>query len=165
MRSAYAAWRDQQMPEAPPIAVRVVSSTDPSLAPVGAATMTATVGCIPYRLRDGAWSYARRDRLRAIVTAQIARVLPGFAESVLACEVLVPPDFEEQIGATEGDLWGGEIAAGQMFGRRPGVAHSPPRSFLRGFYLAGKSTPAGPLATGAAGAVAARAVLADLGRR
>jgi phytoene dehydrogenase-like protein len=161
---AYAEWRAQTIPEAPPLALRVVSATDPSLAPLGGATLTATVGCIPQRLFDGLWSYARRDHLRSIVTMQIERVLPGFADSVLACDVLVPPDFEEQIGATGGDLRGGELASDQMFGRRPGFADAAPRSFLRGLYLAGKSTPAGPLATGAAGAIAARAVLGDLGR-
>ncbi len=164
-RKAYAAWRSQLIPDVPPIAVCIVSATDPSLAPLGAATMTVTVGCIPYRRMDRAWCFWKRDELRVRVLAQLEPLFPGITQSVLGWEVLAPPDIEDQLGASEGDLSGGEMAPDQMFDLRPGFSTAPPRTFLRGLYLAGKSTPAGPLFTGAAGAIAARAVLSDLGRR
>lgn len=164
LRNAYAAWRVRQIPAMPPIALRCVSAFDRSLCPAGAATLTATIGCVPYRLADGPWSHDRRDRLRAMCVAWIGRVLPGFSNSILGCEVLVPPDFEQQIEFAEGDLLGGEIAADQMFDMRPGLEPASPRTFLHGLYLAGPSTPAGPLATCASGAIAARAVLTDFKR-
>jgi phytoene dehydrogenase-like protein len=81
----------------------------------------------------------------------------------VGAELIVPPDIEEQIGATEGDLHGGELAADQMLDLRPGFEGATgARTPIRGFYLAGPSTAAGPLATGAAGAIAAATVLADL---
>lgn len=165
IRKAYAAWRSQLIPEMPPTAVRIVSATDPSLAPLGAATMTVTVGCIPYRRVDGAWCFWKRDELRVRVLAKLEQIFPGITQTVVGWEVLAPPDIEEQLGASEGDLSGGEMAPDQMFDLRPGFSIAPPRTFLRGLYLAGKSTPAGPLFTGAAGAIAARAVLSDLGRQ
>jgi phytoene dehydrogenase-like protein len=74
----------------------------------------------------------------------------------LASRLIVPPDIETALGRTDGDLDGGEIAADQMLDARPG-----PRMPIRGFYLAGPSSVAGPLGTCAAGLVAARAFLAD----
>ncbi len=155
LSAAYAAWRAGLIPDAPPSVLRLVSASDPSLAPKGAATLTATLGAIPFRLFDGAWTHEKRDLLRARALSAAER---AFADlRVVAAEVIAPPDIEEQLGATEGDLWGGEIAADQMLDMRPG-----PRTAIGGLYLAGPSTAAGPLATCASGVAAARAVLADL---
>lgn len=155
LSAAYAAWRAGLIPDAPPIVLRLVSASDPSLAPKGAATLTATLGCIPFRLFDGAWTREKRDSLRERALAAAERTFPGLR--VAACEIIAPPDIEEALGATEGDLWGGEIAADQMLDLRPG-----PRTDIAGLYLAGPSSAAGPLATCASGVAAARAVLADL---
>jgi phytoene dehydrogenase-like protein len=159
---AYAAWCAGLIPEAPPLTLRVVSATDPSLAPVGGAVLTVTAGCIPHRLFDGAWTHARREELRMKILAQIDEALPGVSSPILGAELIVPPDIEEQIGASEGDLAGGELAADQMLDLRPGLEALGARTPIRGFYLAGPSTAAGPLATCAAGAIAAATVLADL---
>ena len=155
LSASYAAWRAGLIPEKPPMLFRLVSASDPSLAPKGAATLTATLGSIPFRLFDGAWTHEKRDALgaRALATARSV-----FADlRVAASAVIAPPDIEEALGATEGDLWGGELAADQMLDMRPG-----PRTEISGLYLAGPSTAAGPLATCASGVAAARAVLADL---
>jgi len=165
-RVAHSAWSQSLIPEIPPIQLRCVSACDPSLAPIGAATLTATVGCIPYKLFDGPWAHEKREALLNTVLKAIDAVIANFSQTVLAADVLVPPDIEHQIGCSEGDLDGGEIAPDQMFGARPGLRIAPPRTFLRGLYLAGRSTPTGPLATCAAGTIAARAIIADFaGRR
>jgi phytoene dehydrogenase-like protein len=153
--ASYAAWRAGMIPEAPPTLLRLVSASDPSLAPQGAATLTATLASIPFRLFDGAWTHEKRDALRDRATAAAKTVFPDL--SVAAAEVIAPPDIEEALGATEGDLWGGEIASDQMLDMRPG-----PRTEIHGLYLAGPSSAAGPLATCASGVAAARAVLADM---
>mgnify|MGYP001547362543 CR=1 FL=1 len=155
LSAAYAAWRAGLVPDVPPVMLRLVSASDPSLAPKGAATLTATLGAIPFRLFDGAWTHEKRDLLRERALAAARRAFPGLR--VAATEVIAPPDIEEALGATEGDLWGGEIAADQMLDMRPG-----PRTEIAGLYLAGPSSAAGPLATCASRVAAARAVLADL---
>ena len=76
--------------------------------------------------------------------------------------LLVPPDIEEALGTTNGDLDGGEIAPDQMFGFRPFVDRKAPYTPVGGLYLAGGSSPAAPLGGCVAGAVAAEAVFADL---
>ncbi len=159
---AYAAWRVGTIADRLPIALRFVSASDPGLAPVGAAVLTATLGCVPFRLFDGAWTREKRDRLRDLTLAAIEAVLPGTTARVLASETIVPPDIEEALGATEGDLMGGEIAADQMLDAGPWPDHPGPRSPIRGLYLAGSQLSTGALATCAAGALAARALAADL---
>jgi phytoene dehydrogenase-like protein len=162
---AYAAWHAGLMPELAPLSLRAVSAADPSLAPPGAATVTATVACVPHRLFDGAWTHAKREELRGQILARIDAALPGTSAHILGSELILPPDMEEQIGATAGDLGGGEFAPDQMLDLRPGLeGASGARSPISGFYLAGPSTAAGPLATCASGALAAAAILADLKR-
>lgn len=143
--------------------LRFASCVDPSLAPDGKATLAVTIGCVPHRFFDGAWTNARRDQLRERALRAIESALPGTTERILGLKLIVPTDIEEAIGRTEGDLSGGEIAPDQMLGMRPWTARGleAPRTALRGFYIAGPSTTAGALATCASGAAAADAVLAD----
>lgn len=146
----------------PPVTLRVVSATDPGLAPAGKAVMTATLSGIPKRLFDGAWTREKRDIVRDRALTAADAVLPGVTARVLAAEVIVPPDVEAALGASEGDLTGGEIAADQMLGFRPWVDGAGPRTPVAGLYLAGPSTAAGVVASCASGVHAARAVLSDM---
>jgi phytoene dehydrogenase-like protein len=159
--SAHAAWRNATLPERLPMTLRLVSAADPRLAPQGCATMTATIGCIPHRLFDGAWTNEKRDVLRRRILSGIEDVLPGTAARVLASELILPPDIEDALGATAGDLDGGEIAPDQMSGWRGFAGCSGGRTPIAGLYLGGRSSPVGPLGTCAAGVAAARAIMAD----
>jgi phytoene dehydrogenase-like protein len=161
---AYASWREGMIAKRLPVALRFPSVLDPSLCPRGAAVMTATIGCVPARLFDGSWTREKRDALRAAVLATIEEVFPGLHMRVVATELIVPPDIEETLGLTDGDLWGGEIAPDQMFDLRPWNESGGPRTAIKGVYLAGPSSAAGPHGTCAAGVIAARAIMADLGR-
>jgi phytoene dehydrogenase-like protein len=156
------AWRAGGIADDLPATLRVVSASDPGLAPPGSAVLTVTLGAVPFRLFDGAWTREKRDilRNRALGAAEIA--FPGIAGAVVAADVITPSDMDESLGATEGDLCGGEIAADQMLGFRPWADPPAPRTSVRGLYLAGPSSPLGPLATCAAGVIAAEAVMADL---
>jgi phytoene dehydrogenase-like protein len=162
MARAHAAWRKGLLTQNLPIAMRVVSAIDPSLAPTRAAVMTATIGCVPYRLFDGTWTQERRDQLQAQVLGAIESVLPGMGARIVGLELITPADIEESIGCTDGDLAGGEIAPDQMLGMRPwGRRVRGPRTPLRGLYLAGPSSLMGTLTTCGGGAAAARAAIAD----
>jgi phytoene dehydrogenase-like protein len=159
---ACAAWRSGTVPDAPPVTLDLVSAADPSLAPVGQAVLTATLGCIPHHLFDGAWTHEKREALRTATLARIEALLPGTAEHVLASQLIVPPDIEETLGVSEGDLDGGEFAPDQMFALRGFAEHPGGRTPIAGLYLGGHASPAGPFGTCAAGVAAARAVMADL---
>ncbi len=161
--AALAAWRGGVIAQRLPVSLRFDSATDPGLAPAGAAVMTATIGCVPHTLFDGAWSREKRATFGARVLASIEAVFPGIAASVVGAELFAPPDFEDALGVTAGDLQGGEIAPDQMFGWRPWSDRKSPYTPVEGLYLAGPSSAAAPLGGCAAGAIAADAVAADLG--
>lgn len=159
---AYRTWRSAAVPEKPPAVVRLVTAVDPFLAPDGAAVLTVTLGAVPYAPFDGAWTKEKRDRLRDKAFAAAEAALPGTLKRAKAFELLAPPDMESMIGATEGDLMGGEMTASQMLGFRPFPQCRGARTPVHGLYLAGPSSALGPLATCASGVAAATAVLADL---
>jgi phytoene dehydrogenase-like protein len=96
------------------------------------------------------------------VVEAIDGVFPGLSARIAGVKLIAPPDIEEALGLTDGDLWGGEIAADQMFELRPWSGG--PRTPIKGVYLAGPSSATGPLATCSAGVIAAYAIAADLGR-
>lgn len=159
LTKAYEAWRNGIVPDEPPLTLRLVSASDPRLSPVGKAVLTVTLGCIPHTLFDGAWTNEKRLALRDRTVARIDGALSGIAANVLGSELIVPPDIEEQLGITNGDLDGGEIAPDQMFGFRGFDAYPGTRTPIEGLYLGGIS-PA--FETCAAGVAAARAVMADI---
>jgi phytoene dehydrogenase-like protein len=159
---ACAAWRAGRLGEVLPVRLQVVSDADPRLAPQGRAVLTATLGCVPRRLFDGAWSNEKRSGLRDQALAQIETVLPEIRAHVLAATLLVPSDIEEALGVTEGDLDGGEIAPDQMFAQRGFAGWPGGRTPIAGLYLGGRSAPAGTFGSCIAGSTAARAVMADL---
>ena len=144
------------MPKAPPLLLDLVSRRDASLAPPGAATATVTLSAVPYRLFDGGWTAEKRTALAARSLLRIEKLLPGTLATIQAIRILTPPDMENLLGATGGDLNGGVLAPDQMLSLRPA-----PRTSMPGFYLGGRSTQAGALGTGAAGFAAAAALMAD----
>jgi phytoene dehydrogenase-like protein len=161
LAAANSACRAGLIPDTPPAIARLISATDPALAPAGKAVLTLTLGAIAHRLFDGGWTRDKRDRLKARGLQILETALPGLSARVLAARLFVPPDMEAALGATGGDVWGGEIAADQMLGDRPGHGAVAPRTPLPGLYLAGGSTAAGLGASLASGAHAARAIIAD----
>jgi phytoene dehydrogenase-like protein len=78
--------------------------------------------------------------------------------------VIVGADVEQALGATEGDLDGGEIAADQILDSRPvrGAEWRDSRTPIASLFLAGRSSGASPFLLGASGSLAARAIIADL---
>jgi phytoene dehydrogenase-like protein len=159
---AHAAWRAGIISEKLPLTLRFPSRVDPGLAPTGGAVMTVSIGAVPHTLFDGVWTNEKRNLLTARALDAIEQVFPGIGATIVGLELLTPPDIEQQLGATAGDLDGGEIAPDQMFAFRPGLSRKSPRTPVQGLYLAGPSSAAGPLGTCAAGAIAADALLADL---
>ena len=164
LSAASQAWRNGVVAETLPITLAVPSRHEPALAPYGSATVTATLGAVPFRLFDGAWTHEKRELLRRRTLGAVEAVIPGFSDRVLGSEVVAPPDIEDALGATDGDLLGGEIAGDQMLGTGPWAKPALPRTPIAGLYLAGSNLTASAFATCAAGAAAAHALIADRGR-
>jgi len=147
-------FRHHVPPLLPPMLVDPVSARDPSLAPHGGAVVTLTLSCIPAKPFDGPWTQEKREML---LERALARLQPLGLPPLLAAATILPPDMEEALGLTGGDLDGGALASDQMLAFRPGA-----RTQVPGLYLAGPSSAAGPLGLGVAGLVAALALMADL---
>ena len=95
---------------------------------------------------------------RAPVIDLIDRFAPGFEGILESYEVLGPPDIEERIGLTGGNIFQGEVTPDQMWEGRF-AARTP----VDGLYMCGAAThPAGSVIA-LNGRNAASAVLADQG--
>jgi phytoene dehydrogenase-like protein len=121
--------------------------------------MSAYAQYVPYELADGDWD-GRRGEIGELVLDLIETYAPDVRDCVVEFDVLGPPDIEERIGLTGGNIFQGEILPKQMWDRR-----LEPRTPVQGLYLCGAAThPAGSVIA-LNGRNAAMAVLEDAGVR
>jgi phytoene dehydrogenase-like protein len=130
---------------------------DPSVAPPGSHVMSVFAQYSPYELADGDWE-SRRDEIGEAALDLIETYAPDLRDCVTETEVLGPPDVEERIGLTGGNIFQGETLPDQMWDRR-----LESRTPVEGLYLCGAAThPAGSVIA-LNGRNAAMAVLEDAG--
>lgn len=145
----------------PILEVTIPTLRDASLAPAGTHVLSARVRYAPYRLRDGAWTAAQRDTLGDAVLDGIAQYAPNVRDAVIGRHVVTPVDLEDRFGFPEGDASDGELALDQALFMRPVPGWAWYRTPVRGLFLGGSAAHPGPGIVGGAGALAARAMLAD----
>jgi phytoene dehydrogenase-like protein len=130
---------------------------DASVAPPGAHVMSVFAQYAPYELAEGGWD-SRRDEIGEAALDLIETYAPDLRECVTETEVLGPPDVEERIGLTGGNIFQGETLPDQMWDRR-----LESRTPVDGLYLCGAAThPAGSVIA-LNGRNSAMAVLEDAG--
>jgi len=109
----------------------------------------------PYELAEGDWD-SSRDEIGALILDAIAEHAPDVHDCVENVDVLGPPDIEQRIGLSGGNIFQGETLPNQMWDRR--LDHRTP---VEGLYLCGAAThPAGSVIA-LNGRNAAMAVLED----
>jgi phytoene dehydrogenase-like protein len=128
---------------------------DPSPAPEGHHLLSVFGQYAPYELADGTWDTRREEVARQFIDL-IERFAPGFGDRLVAYEVLGPPDIEERIGLTGGNIFQGEVTPDQMWEHR-----LTPRTPVPGLYFCGAATHPGGSVIALNGRNAARAVLTD----
>ncbi|WP_165222753.1 phytoene desaturase family protein [Aquisphaera insulae] len=126
---------------------------DPSVAPAGVHTMSVFGQYVPNEFSAGDWD-SRRDEVRDVAIGSIARFCEGFPESVIQVQVLGPPDIEESVGLTGGQIFQGECLPEFMWERR-----LTPRTPMPGVFLCGACTHPGGSVIGINGRNAAMEVL------
>ncbi len=141
----------------------VQSTIDPDMAPPGKHVMSCFVQYTPYHLRDSDWD-TERQHLGDTVQATLESFFPGFGELVLHREVVTPLDIERTVGLTEGNIFGGEFLAPQMFFFRPAPGWNQYRTPISGYYQCGSGTHPGGCVMGAPGRLAAQQIIGDLKR-
>lgn len=155
---AFDASKYGEIPERPVMELCVPSLEDPDLAPTGQHVLSAHVMYICQDLKGG-WDDAAKASLLEAVLARLETLAPGIREQVVASELLLPGDLEQEFGLAGGHWHHGEFALDQMLMMRPAYEAAQYRTPVEGLWLCGAGChPAGDL-SGAAGHNAAREVL------
>jgi phytoene dehydrogenase-like protein len=150
----------RRLPEAPWIEVFVPSWSDPTLAPAGQAAAALLCHTAPVDL-EGGWTEAARSGLERRMLEAFEQLAPGAPGTIVARELLTPPDIEARFGASGGHVFDGELALDQLWLQRPALALARYATPLPGLFLCGSgSHPGGPFRCGA-GTLAARSMLAQ----
>jgi phytoene dehydrogenase-like protein len=137
--------------------IYIQTGYDPTPAPEGKHLLSVFGQYAPYKISDGDWD-SRRDDVAKQFIDLISRFAPDLPDCLIDHEVLGPPDIEERIGLTGGNIFQGEVTPDQMWEGRLSARTPAP-----GLYLCGAAThPAGSV-IGLNGRNAAEAVLADAG--
>jgi phytoene dehydrogenase-like protein len=141
----------------------IPSVFDDSLAPEGQHVVSVFTQWVPHTWNEEphtAELEAYADRL----VARFDAVAPGFADSVLHRQVIGPHAMETEYGLIGGNIFHGELTAGQMFHARPAAGYADLRTPVRGLYQAGSGTHGGGGVTGVPGRNVVHQILGDLRR-
>ncbi|XP_075830244.1 pyridine nucleotide-disulfide oxidoreductase domain-containing protein 2 [Microtus pennsylvanicus] len=147
----------------PMIELCIPSSLDPTLAPPGCHVVSLFTQYTPYTLAGGkTWDEQEKNTYADKVFDCIEAYAPGFKSSVLARDILTPPDLERIFGLPGGNIFHGAMSLDQLYFARPVPQHSGYRCPVQGLYLCGSGAHPGGGVMGAAGRNAAHAVFRDL---
>jgi phytoene dehydrogenase-like protein len=89
---------------------------------------------VPHTFANGDWD-RRREEVGDLAVASMARYISNFPAAIVHREVLGPPDIEQKVGLTGGQIFQGEILPQYMWDRR--LAYQTP---MEGVYLCGVAT-------------------------
>lgn len=149
-------------PGEPWLDLAVPSFARADLAPEGHATMSVLVPCAAMDV-EGGWTDERKDGLRASVLERLRPVTVDLEDSIVATQVVAPPELAERFALDGGHLYGAELDLAQMWALRPSVRFGRYTSPIDGLYLGGRATHPGADFLGASGLAAAEAIVADEG--
>ncbi len=124
-----------ELPDAPSVEITIPSVSDPSMAPEGAAVLSAIIQHAPYDLKMG-WDKGRAVLLKSIMKL-LEKYAPGIGKSLVGSELLSPVDLEKLYNMPGGHWHHGELQADQMAMMRPIHAASRYATPIKGLYLCG----------------------------
>jgi phytoene dehydrogenase-like protein len=136
------------------------SAVDPTVAPKGMHTLTASCKFAPFDLANGTWNTEGEKFAEAILDT-LEAYGPNLRGLVIAKSWITPLDLEREYGLTRGDAFHGAILPYQMFSFRPVPGWARYRTPVERFYLCSAGAHPGAGVLGAPGHNAAMAVLED----
>ncbi|NUR73303.1 MAG: NAD(P)/FAD-dependent oxidoreductase [Hamadaea sp.] len=139
----------------------IPSVFDPTLAPEGKHVVSMFTQWVPFSYADAAHD-AELDAYADRLTARMEQVAPGFTASILGRQIIGPHRMQEEYGLVGGNIFHGELTAGQMFHCRPAAGYADLRTPIRGLYQAGSATHGGGGVTGVPGRNVVRQIRRDL---
>ena len=140
------------------------SLIDDSLAPPGKHVVTLYGGHAPYELKGTTWEQEKDGFIQTVLNT-MDEFAPGFSDSIIAMDAMVPPDFERILNMPGGHELHGDCAVDQLFMMRPVPGYADYRSPIRHLYQCGASTHPGGAVSAIPGHNAAREILKDWKRR
>src|SRR2546425_464613 len=146
----------------PYIDMVIPTLTDPSVAPPGRHVMSCFVQYAPYKLAPGLNWDTEKEKFGDAVINTIAEYAPNIKDIILHRQVVTPLDLEREWGLTEGNIFQGELALGQLFFLRPVAGWAQYRTPIKNLYMCGSATHPGGGIMGAPGRLAAQQILKDL---
>jgi phytoene dehydrogenase-like protein len=161
MQRAFEEARAGRPSDYPLYSVHTQSAVDPTVAPPGKATLSIFTQYFPYELADGSWE-ERREAIADHAMERFAEYAPNIRTSVIARQVLAPPDIETRFGLTGGHIFQGEIVPEQSFDLRPVPGSKEYEGPIHGLYLCGAGAWPGGCVSGAPGHNAAHEAIAKL---
>ena len=130
---------------------------NPDLAPEGHCVVSILAHYVPYDLAGG-WTDAQREQLGETALDGLERYAPSIRQSLVAREVLTPPDLERRYAVTQGHVHHGEHSLDQLL-VRPCPECAGHKTPVRGLFLCGGGSRPGGGLTCAPGAAAASVIL------
>jgi phytoene dehydrogenase-like protein len=135
------------------------SVVDNTVAPPGKHLMSMFIQYAPYKLKEGTWDEAAKDRFADRCFDILEEYAPGFKQSVIARQVLTPLDLERTFGLTGGNIFQGAMTLNQLFMFRPIVGWTNYRTPIKNLYLCGSAAHPGGGVMGTCGMNAAREMM------
>ena len=144
----------------PMLECTMATALDNTLAPPGQHILSMFVQYAPYTLKGTTWD-AEKDKFADRCFDVLNEYAPNFKRSVIARQVIPPPEMEKLWGITGGNIMQGSMSLSSMFSLRPVAGYANYRTPVKGLYLCGAAAHPGGGVMGAAGLNAAREMLRD----
>ena len=138
----------------------IPSKIDPDMAPPGHHVMSCFVQYCPFDI-EGGWDDAKRDAFGETVISTLEQYAPNIRRAIVGMQVLTPADIQRIAGITGGNIMHGELLLHQLFFLRPTPQWADFRTPLAGYYFGAAGAHPGGGVMGAAGKMAATAILED----
>jgi phytoene dehydrogenase-like protein len=145
----------------PYIDVDIPTMVDPSMAPPGKHVMSCFVQYASYNMPEYGNRDQQRDAFGNAVVDTLSEFIPNLKDIILDKQVLTPWDIEQEIGLTEGNIFGGELTLDQLFFFRPAAGWADYRTPIRNYYQCGSGVHPGGGITSGPGRLGAMEILRD----
>jgi phytoene dehydrogenase-like protein len=144
----------------PTIQMLMPSLLDDSLTPPNSQDIIALlfVEYTPYDIQGG-WSETNREKFIQSVFKHIDSYAPNFSQLVKHIDAVFPPDIEEILGLTGGNIFQGEMSLDNINAHRPMPEYNQYKTPIKGLYSCSSANHPGGGVCGGAGRNAAKAIL------
>jgi len=162
IHEAYVDYFNGTFSKRPVVEMAILSVLDPTLTPPGSEKLVAVmfVQFAPYNLKGGRkWDQEAREEFIKNTFDIIDEYAPNFSQCVEFKDVLFPPDLQEILNLTGGNIFHGALDFNNVFISRPMPNHTGYQWPVKGLWSCGSSNHPGGGVSGAPGRNCALKVL------